>query len=106
MKIASVKATKVKKVKSDPSKQVKSFAFIGARRSGSKVTISLENTRRSSAGKFAIIRSTRSLPKMTSAGQLNSGQGWLENPDLGNRLNMVFAKAVKAAKKQSAKLIK
>jgi hypothetical protein len=73
--------------------------FIGARKNGSAITVFRETVVDSPTGKHLKIVSTkRTLRKRSSPKAASLHANWMDNPQLGDRLEAAFAKAVKAAK--------
>jgi hypothetical protein len=105
MKIVTAKVGKVRKAKPNRRTGTTAGLFIGARKSGSQVTVSREITQRSSTGHLTIIRSTKGkLPKTSPSSALKAApKDWMQDPQLGDRLTSVFGKAVIAAKRRSSK---
>jgi len=103
MKIVTTKSRKQRKTQPIPSTGSAAGVFIGARKSGSHVTVSREITQRSSTGHLTIIRSTkRKLPKTSPSNARKSApMDWMQDPQLGDRLEAAFSKAVIAAKRRS-----
>jgi len=105
MKTITAKASKKRKVQPTRSTAAVAGVFIGARRSGSHVTVSREITQRSSTGHLTVIRSTKvKLPKtLPSSARKSAPKNWMQDPQLGDSLASAFGKAVIAAKRRSAK---
>ena len=105
MKLVTRKAKSVRTGSRSESKIDTGSVFIGARKSGSEVIVSREITRRSGTKPAVIIKSTRTkLPKDNNGTGKHHGRDWMRNPEIGAILTAAFGRAVKAAKRRSAKL--